>query len=161
MKLFWKLGLVSGLLLGGCPAALVLSGNMAVKPLDGPYELRLTLDRDSVHPAEEVSATIEFKNTGKRVLWIPRQREIFFGFETANTTSESWSSSCDGLQYVRVNPGKTIRYEKAFVAPDMEGAVKVFVTANRKVFALLTVTRLSPEQVSGLAPGLNPPAARP
>lgn len=161
MKLYWKLGLVSCLLFGGCPAALVLSGNAAVKPLDGPYELRVTLDRDSAHSGEEVSATIEFKNTGKQVLWIPRQREIFFGFETDNTSSESWSSSCDGLQYVKVKPGKTIRYEKAFVAPDLEGEVKVFVTANRKVSALLKVKRLSPEQVSGLAPDLNPPAARP
>lgn len=153
--------MASCLLAGGCPAALVLSGDAVVKPLDGPYELRLTLDRAEAFPGEQISATIEFKNTGKRILWIPRQREIFFGFEQDNSVSESWTSSCDGLQYVKVKPGKTVRYEKDFVVPGMEGEVGVFVTVNRKVFAPLVVKRLSPEQVSGLAPDLNPGAARP
>jgi hypothetical protein len=156
MKPLWPLLFATCLLAGACPAALVLSGDAVVKPLDGPYELRLSLDRASVVQGETVTATIEFKNTGKRVLWIPRQREIFFGFEQENTSSESWTSSCDGLQYVKVKPGRTIRYEKAFQAPGMEGEVRVYVTADRKVSSLLTVKRLSPEEVSGLAPELNP-----
>jgi hypothetical protein len=138
----WLLPLLAAsLLLGGCQSALILSGNASVKALDGPYELRLTVDRRQAAPGQLVYASIEFENTGSNVLWIPRRREIFFGFEQDGASSESWSSSCDGLQYVRVRPGEKISYEKGFLVPGMAGEIKVFVTANRKVAAPLLVQR--------------------
>lgn len=129
-------------LLGGCQSPPALSGDVAVRPLDGPYELRLTLDRRSSSPGERVNASIEFENTGSDVLWIPRQREVFFGFEQKGpfeVSSEEGESSCDGLQYVRVRPGQKVRYEKEFAAPGIHGEVSVYITADRRVSVPLLV----------------------
>jgi hypothetical protein len=137
------------LLLSGCQSALTLSGDVPVKALSGPYELRLTLDRNSAEPGELVYASIEFENTGSDILWIPRRREVFFGFEQKgpfHASSESWESSCDGLQFVRVKPGQKVKYEKGFAAPGFYGEVGVFITADRKVFAPLVVKKKEPNQ---------------
>src|SRR5688500_19166211 len=95
--------------LTGCRSSLASRGSEPTKALTGPYELRLFLDRKSAAAGELVYATVEFENTGSTDLWIPRRREIFFGFEQKSTfgvsMSESWESSCDGLQFVKVKPG--------------------------------------------------------
>jgi hypothetical protein len=92
-----------------------------------------------------VYAAIEFENTGRDVLWIPRRREVFFGYEQKSgfgvSSGEEWSSSCDGIQYVRVKPGQKVRYEKGFIVPALKGEIDVYITANRAVTAPLLVDR--------------------
>jgi hypothetical protein len=139
MKSLWQLIVLVGLpwMGGGCGSVPMSQAVDPNKVLRGPYELRLSLDRPTAYRGELVYASIEFENTGSETLWIPRRREVFFGFEKktafGSSSSESWASSCDGLKFVPVKPGKKVRYEKGFAAPDMVGEVSVFITADRKV----------------------------
>jgi hypothetical protein len=153
MNCHWTfLLVVASAWLSGCQSTLILSGDTPVKALSGPYELKLTLDRKSASPGELVYASIEFENTGSDVLWIPRRREVFFGFEQKGASSESWESSCDGFQYVRVKPREKVRYEKGFSAPDFYGEVSVYITVDRKVSAPLVVKKKEPNQPPATAP---------
>lgn len=136
--------LVALALLTGCGSVPASQGVDLARVLQGPYELRLALDRASAAPGETVTASIEFENTGRTTLWIPRQREVFFGFEQTignfSTSRESGESSCDGLEFVPVRPGRKVKYEKAFPAPDLPGPVTVHITANRQVTVPLMIT---------------------
>lgn len=107
-----------------------------------PYYLRLTLDRATANAGELVNARIEFTNTGTTNLWIPRQREISFGFETLIAGSgrmDLTSSACDGLEFIRLSPGQKISYDKAVSAPEESGAWEIYIMGEGKVRAPLLI----------------------
>lgn len=140
----------------GCQSGLVSEAVDPARALAGPYALRLALDRPVASPGETVLVSIEFENTGPGDLWIPRQREVFFGYEQKSefgeVSAEEWQSSCDGLEYVRVKPGRRVKYEKDFPVPAQYGEIGIFITANREVKVPLTVVRKEPKAVVPVAP---------
>jgi hypothetical protein len=127
----------------GCQSSLTSAAIDPAKALAGPYRLHLSLDRKSASPGDLVYAAIEFENTGASDLWIPRRRELFFGFDknskSGSSSVENWESSCDGLAFVRVKPGQTVQYEKGFVVPALLGEISVYLTINRQVTVPLWV----------------------
>lgn len=109
--------------------------------LHQPYKLRLSLNQEEANSSDIVIAYIEFENTGKEVLWVPKRSDLEFGFEYGSSMIESSQSFGHGrgLQFVPVRPGKTLKYEKGFIVPQMYGSLHVYITANREITAPLSV----------------------
>lgn len=128
---------------GGCSSSPVSDSVPPSQALAGPYALRLSLDRPAASPGDIVMVSVEFENTGSRDLWIPRRREVFFGWEATHkggtASAISWQSSCDGLEYVRVKPGRIVKYEKGFETPALYGEIQVFVTVSSGVKVPLVI----------------------
>lgn len=141
-------GMAVAALASGCQSVRSAKAAAPIQVLSSPHELRVSLDRQVASPGDLVNATIEFENTGTGDLWIPRRREIFFGFEKRTefvwAKEEQWESSCDGIEFVRVRPRQRVKYEKGFVAPSLQGDITVYITANRSVRAPLRITRNEP-----------------
>ncbi len=53
---------------------------------------------------------------------------------------EIWSSSCEGLRFVRVPPGKSVSYQQKYVIPDTSpGPIQVYMTQRRDIFTVVEV----------------------
>lgn len=153
--------LIAGALLGGCQSGQSVGSDSAAAMLASPYELKITLDRQTASPGELVMAVIEFKNTGNERVRIPSWGTIFFGFERKgpfHVHSETWSSSSSGVRVMMVKPGKTVRYEKGFITPANYGEFGVYITEDRTVSAPLVIRSKDMHPSNMPEPALAPPA---
>lgn len=136
MRIVWPLLIA---VLAGCQS---LPREEAVAPervLAGPYLLRLDVSPKTARPGERVTVIAEFKNTGSGVLWVPRRRELFLGYRQGGAGGESWSSSCDGILYVRLQPRQSVRYELSFEVPSLVGQIEIYTSVRRDIAVPLTV----------------------
>jgi hypothetical protein len=143
----------------GCQSVVMEDEVSSDHLLKGPYELNLAVNPQAAHPGDRVIVTVEFLNTGNSFLWVPRAREAFLGYQLDGAGGESWSSSCDGIKYIRLGPGAKMRYELPFEAPLLYGDVKVFLGVRRDVSVPLKVKKW--DQPLSMVDELLPPSARP
>ena len=128
----------------GCHSGLTESSSTLadVDVLAGPYQLRLSVSPKSAVPSDHVTVSVEFENTGSAALWIPRNQETCLSYEQGGTSGGGLTpSSCDGIRYVKVSPGKVVRYEKDFVVPPLYGEIKIHLLNRRDISVPLEVKR--------------------
>ena len=111
--------------------------------LASPHELKLTASPDHGAPGSEISITIVFTNTGNGPLWIPRDREVTLGYQRDGELMETLSpSACDGLKFVRVSPGASVRYKQKYEIPNTaSGPIEVFMAGRRDASTTVEVLK--------------------
>lgn len=109
--------------------------------LASPYELKLFASPAHGSPGKKILITIAFTNTGDGPLWIPRDREVTLGYQRGGDSLEVLPpSACDGLKFVRVRPGDTVRYEQEYEIPDTEpGPIQVYTIRRRDISTTVEV----------------------
>ena len=129
------------LTLAGCQS---MPREEAVAPervLSSPYLLRLDVVPKAARPGERVTVIAEFENIGGEKLWVPRRRELFLGYRQDDTSGESWSSSSDGILYVRLQPGQIVRYNLSFEVPSLYGQIEIYTSVRPDITVPLIVER--------------------
>lgn len=130
------------LFLAGCHSAPREEDVPAERVLASPYSLRLAIVPESARPGEQVTVTAEFTNTGSTALWVPRKRELFPQYRQEGGGGGSWASSCDGIRYVRLRPGESVRYEIPFEVPLLDaGTAEIYFPIRPDIAVRLTIIR--------------------
>lgn len=128
----------------GCHSGLTERSVPLAEVLAGPHELRLSVSPKSASPGDHVTVTVEFENTGKETLWIPRDQETCLWYEQGGASGGSLlPSACDGLRHVKVSPGRKVSYEKDFVVPALYGEIRIYVWNRRDAGVSLEVRKES------------------
>ena len=128
----------------GCSTMVREESVSPTQVLAGPYELRVSVTPKAVRPGEKVVVSVEFENTGTADLWIPRRQEVFLGYSQEGTSGGYWSSSCDGIRYVRLRQKEKMRYDLPFDVPTVFGIIEVYASFRRDISAPLVVNRWYP-----------------
>lgn len=100
--------------------------------LVGPYELRLSVEPKRCHPHDDVTLTIEFKNTGTTFLLVPMRQDLQVEFKDSGAEDFVLlpPSECSGTQYARIEPGKSLTYLRGVKVPNMHGVVEIHVLSK-------------------------------
>jgi len=152
-RLLLACGLLLSIAASGCHSGLVEQSVPLADVLAGPYALRLSVNPKSASPGEHVTVAVEFENTGTATLWIPRRQEICLSYEQDGAGNGHLPpSACDGLRFVKVSPGKTVRYENDFGVPAGNGNVKLFLLNRPDVSVPLEVKKSAPPVHPSLEP---------
>jgi len=141
----------------GCHSVMQEENVAPNQVLAGPYALRLAVAPKTVRPGEKVVVSVEFENTGVSDLWIPRSREIFLEYRSGSGGGGSFSSSCDGIRYVRLHRGEKIKHELPFDVPIDFGVIAISISIRPDVSVPLTVERWYPQASETSSPSTPPP----